>query len=100
MKITNLRNIKAKIKTSWTNKNMKFKPGEMVAVKYPRHYDSAPIRLREGWVAKVVAVSCADDGTIRGRAGAPGNLRQYTRYFVQFADDRIIGIHSHTLVSS
>ena len=101
MKITKLRDIKAKYKTNWTNKNMKFKMGDVVTVAHPRSYDSSPIRLREGWAAKVVAVSCTSDGSVRGKVSSPGRVsamgRQFTRYFVQFADDRIIGIHSHTL---
>ena len=99
MKITHLRDIKANYKTNWTNKNMKFRVGEMVKVAHPKSYDSAPIRLRSGWVGKVLAVSCSKDGTVRGRDYNAG-LRQFTRYFIQFADDRIIGIHSHTLVSA
>jgi len=97
MKITNLNQIRASIKTNWSNPNMKFKPGDVVQVSYPKSYDSAPIRLRKGWSGKVVAVSCSSDGTIRGRD--IHNARQFTRYFVQFADDRIIGIHSHTLTN-
>ena len=94
MKVTNLRDIKANIKTNWTNKNCKFKPGAMVKVTDPAHWASGPVHLRTGWVAKVRAVSCAADGTIRGRGV---NARMFTRYYVQFADDRILGIDSNSL---
>ena len=54
-----------------------------------------------GSTGTVIAVSCLKDGRIRNngdngrRTGAP--LRQFTKYYVQFEDQTILGYESHHL---
>lgn len=50
-----------------------------------------------GHVGKVVAVSAAKDGKIRGASEHGFGGRQFTRYYVEFTDGRVFGIHSHHL---
>ena len=92
--------IKANVKYNWDHGNCKFKPGARVRVNesvstcnYGESYHSKRIQNRHGAEGNVVAVSCTSDGTIRSVN------RQYTRYYVQFNDGGIIGIHSHALDS-
>ena len=114
---TSVKQIKASIKTKWDHPNCKFQRGDRVNVKddvlgwkkagrvngeieivgrYPG-YCSKPIQDKVAQDGHVVAVSCTPDGNIRGKA--PGGFceRMYTRYYVQFADRSIYGIHSHFL---
>lgn len=96
--------IKANVKYNWNHGNCKFKPGARVRVNesvltcnYGKSYHSKRIQNRCGVEGNVVAVSCTSDGTIRGNTWTHG--RQFTRYYVQFNDGGIIGIHSHALDS-
>ena len=91
--------IKANVKYNWDHGNCKFKPGARVRVNesvvnsYGKKYFSKRIQNRHGVEGNVVAVSCTWDGTIRSVN------RMFTRYYVQFNDGGIIGIHSHALDS-
>jgi len=108
--------IKANVKLNWNHHNCKFRPGSRVIVNgsvkdnsfsftdkegnYERvhvhkSYYSKPIQNRCGAEGNVVAVSCTPDGLIRGYSN--GSSRMYTRYYVQFNDGSIFGIHSHSL---
>lgn len=102
--------IKANVKLNWNHHNCKFNPGSRVKVNrlvkgwtigqghfIRESYFSKPIQSKYGEEGNVVAVSCTDDGLIRGYNG--GTTRMYTRYYVQFNDDSILGIHSHALDS-
>lgn len=64
--------------------------------------ESKTLRNRIGHSGKVVAVTVAADGKCRGVSPHPDNAnwtsaRQFTRYYVQFDDGRILGFHSHYL---
>jgi len=108
--------IKANVKLNWNHHNCKFRPGDRVYVNYAvkdklssftdkegiyervivnKSYFSKPIQNRVGEEGNVVAVSCTSNGLIRGYSN--GSSRMYTRYYVQFNDGSIIGIHSHAL---
>jgi hypothetical protein len=101
--VKNVGDIKAHVITSWDHPRSKFKPGDSVIV---RAGEGANQEARVGTVGTVVAVSAVKSGHIRGRQGSitmPDgrqeyvNERMYTRYYVQFEDDCIFGIHSHFL---
>lgn len=109
---TSVSDIKAQVKTEWDHHNHKFSPGAFVEVNRhitPRDwitsdgkiinghsYESKPKRDRSGRIGRVVAVTCTADGKTRGRQyGTFG--RMYTRYYVQFKDEVILGFHSHHL---
>ena len=107
---TNTDEIKANVKLNWNHGNCKFNPGSRVKVNrlvkgwtigqghfIRESYFSKPIQNKCGEEGNVVAVSCTPDGKIRGYSG--GSSRMYTRYYVQFNDDSILGIHSHALDS-
>ena len=103
---TSTKDIRANVKTSWVHPNCKFQRGDRVVVNeyvlpqkpYGRNGDASRlIRERAGEEGHVVAVSCTDRGTIRGRSNNGYFERQFTRYYVQFADRTIIGFHSHYL---
>jgi hypothetical protein len=108
--------IKANVKLSWKHHLCKFNPGDRVCVDrsagnesysycesngtevrkvVSKSIYSKPIQNRVGAKGNVVAVSCASDGLIRGYNKGSG--RQFTRYYVQFNDGSIFGIHSHHL---
>ena len=92
-----LENIRAKVSYDWRGtKNVKFQPLDKVHVQFITNYDSNLIRERLGEVGKVVAVSVASDGKIRGKSTGRF-VRQFTRYYVEFADGEVFGIHSHQL---
>jgi len=104
--VKNVEDIKAHVITSWDHPRAKFKPGDSVIVKRLGPNESTPQQERSGTVGTVVAVSAVKSGHIRGRQGSitmPDgrqeyvNERMYTRYYVQFEDDCIFGIHSHYL---
>ena len=93
-----LENIRAKVSYDWREtKNVKFQPLDEVNLEFTTNYDSKLIRAREGEIGKVVAVSVASDGKIRGKSRTGRFCRQFTRYFVEFADGEVFGIHSHQL---
>lgn len=101
--VKNIEDIKAHVITSWDHPRSKFKPGDSVIV---RVGEGANQEARVGTVGTVVAVSAVKSGHIRGRQGSIAmpdgrqeyvNERMYTRYYVQFEDDCIFGIHSHFL---
>ena len=100
--VKNVEDIKAHVITSWDHPRSKFKPGDSVIVKVG---EGANQEARVGRVGKVVAVSAVKSGQIRGRPGTaivdgkPQYIseRMFTRYYVQFEDDCILGIHSHFL---
>ena len=108
--------IKANVKLNWKGQGCKFNPGTRVMVdrsagneEFSFHKNdgtyvrnvvhksiySKPIQNRVGAKGNVVAVSCTPDGLIRGYN--KGSVRMYTRYYVQFDDGSIFGIHSHHL---
>jgi len=109
----NVEDIKARVKTDWSHGNHKFKPGAFVEVSnhvIPRGWVTAAGDLHEGTsyvsqrkqrrvgrVGEVVAVSCTPSGKVRGRAEGGFCERMYTRYYVQFRDNVILGYDSHHL---
>ena len=114
MTYTTLNDIKANVTTKWSHPNCKFQRGDRVLVTHrvlPTKYTSVldgkvrgvdsyfskPIVEKAGNEGHVVGVSCTQDGKIRGRAQNGHCERMYTRYYVQFADKTIFGIHSHAL---
>jgi len=114
MQYNNIKDIKAVVKTDWSHGNHKFMPGTNAEVNMniiPRDYvskdgtiregssyESAPKQHRVGRVGKVVAVSCTKSGRTRGCYMQDGNpSRMFTRYYIQFCDNRIMGFHSHHL---
>ena len=93
-----LENIRAKVSYDWRGtKNVKFQPLDKVHLEFITNYDSKLIRERLGEVGKVVAVSVASDGKIRGKSRTGWFDRAFTRYYVEFADGEVFGIHSHQL---
>ena len=117
MTYTSTKQIKANVKTVWSNPQCKFQRGDRVTVRdevlgglkagrqrgevaivgrYPG-YCSQPIQDKVAKEGHVVAVSCTPDGNIRGKAPKGFCERMYTRYYIQFADRTIFGIHSHFL---
>ena len=113
MTYTSLKQVKANVTTKWSHPNCKFMRGDRVTVnnnvlpglwtgtdgapRIKESYWSEPIMNKAGSEGHVVAASCTPDGRMRGKA--PGGFceRMYTRYYVQFADRSIYGIHSHAL---
>ena len=93
-----LENIRAKVSFDWRGtKNVKFQPLDKVQLTFTTTHDSKLIRMREGDIGKVVAVSVAGDGKIRGKSKSGRFERQFTRYYVEFEDGEVFGIHSHLL---
>lgn len=90
--------IRAKHLTNWSNKNCKFQPNQRVRVKTfsPSEQVSKKIQARATQHGNVIGVSVARDGRIRGRTSG-GRKREFTRYFVQFHDGYVAGLHSHYL---
>ena len=105
MEYKKLHDIRARVTARWKNPRCKFKQNDLVEVnaKVLRHdaWVSLKKQRKCGSMARVVAVSCLADGRIRnngdnGRsAGAP--MRQFTKYYVQFQDQTILGYESHHL---
>lgn len=112
----NLHDIKARVTARWRHKNCKFQRGDYAEVSaqvLPREYVkmsggigdghsyvSKKKQRRVGRVGKVVAVSCLPDGRIRSNDTSyrnGGASRMYTRYYIQFKDDVIMGYDSHHL---
>ena len=105
--------IKANVKYDWNHPNCKFEPGESVLVNIGYEIKKAGRAIRcgarpdysrqyykySGQRGKVVAVSCAKDGNIRGRSVTGFFNRQYTRYYVEFVNGQCVGYHSHHLIS-
>lgn len=105
--------IKARVKTDWTHKNHKFRPGSFAEVSanvLPREFVDLNGKIRPGRsyvsnvkqrrvarVGKVLAVSCTPDGLTRGKAQNGFCERMYTRYYIQFRDNVIMGYDSHHL---
>jgi len=98
-----LHDIRARVTARWRHARCKFQRHELACVNehvVTAGYVSKIKRARVGRMGHVVAVSCLHDGRIRSnwyRAGQP--VRMYTRYYVQFADDTILGYDSHHLDS-
>lgn len=91
--------IRARHLTDWSNKNCKFQPNERVKVIKEsdlRCWVSKKIQARGEKHGIVIGVSAAADGLIRGRTRG-GLQRQFTRYYIQFADGYVAGIDSHYL---
>ena len=105
MEYKKLQDIKARVTADWNNPRCKFKPNDQVEVngKVLRcdAWVSEKKQRKCGSTGRVVAVSCLADGRIRNngdngrRTGAP--MRQFTKYYVQFADETILGYESHHL---
>ena len=107
-----MKDIKANYITKWTSKNAKFKMGDAVYLKEVEGGDNAmdsyiaengqvyrtwlskKISKRTGEIGKVVAASSADGITFKM---PNGSNRQWTRYFVEYADGYIAGIFSQCL---
>ena len=107
-----MKDIKAKHITKWSNKNAKFNMGDEVYLKGVEDGDNAmdsyiaengqkyrtwlskKISKRTGEIGKIVAASSADGRTFKM---PNGSNRQWTRYFVQYADGYIAGIFSQCL---
>ena len=89
--------IRAKHLTDWDNKNCKFQPNDATKLTWVNSDRcSKKIVERIGQCGIVRAVTVAGDGRIRGYSNKTrrGRARQYTRYFVQFADGYVVGIDS------
>ena len=118
MAYTSISDIRANVTTTWNHPNCKFQRGDRVVVnkeaapykttckgtdgdcvvyKMGSNYNSQPIMERTGAEGHVIAASCTPDGLMRGKAPGGFYERMYTRYYVQFADRTILGIHSHFL---
>lgn len=105
MRYTKLHDIRARVTARWKNPRCKFKQNDLVEVngKVLRcdAWVSEIKQRRCGQRARVLAVSCLADGRIRNngdngrRTGAP--MRQFTKYYVQFEDQTIMGFESHHL---
>lgn len=87
--------IKAEHITSWNHKNSKFKPNDTVEVAYIGNGESKKLTARVGQIGKVVA-SSSKNGLQRGSQNCAGG-REFTRYYVEFADGYVGGFHSHFL---
>jgi hypothetical protein len=114
---TTLSQIKANILTVWErakNGQTKFLPGDLATVKvderhgvltktYKGGQSSNKIAAKQGQTGTIVAVTCSADGLLRGfnDRGFEGKplcyRRDFTKYYVQFEDKSIFGIHSHLL---
>jgi len=108
-----IEDIKAVVKYKWDHHKHKFLPGDRARVNHTvldlkwtdqkgnarvgKSYHSRPIVEHAGQEGNVLAVSCTPDGKTRGRPANGYTERQFTRYYVQFNDGNIIGIHSHCL---
>lgn len=87
------------------NKNCKFLPGDMVRVKIQDSFErnsSYPTHPKyytkyDGLVGKVFAATCGPDGKLRSKK-TTWYGRAYTKYYVEFADGSVYGLHSHHLV--
>lgn len=96
-----LHDIRARVTARWKHPRCKFQRGELVLVNElvcTSGYVSQIKQARVGRMGHVRAVSCLPDGRIRSnlyRTNQP--TRMYTRYYVQFADDTILGYDSHHL---
>jgi len=116
MKIyTQVSHIQATVKSDWSHHNHKFqmnehvevshrvKPRQWVAsdgsIKTPRGYVSVKKQQRAGHVGRVVAVSCTSSGRVRSNWHGHTS-RMYTKYYVQFEDQEILGYDSHHLTSA
>jgi len=105
MEYKTLHDIKARVTARWNNPRCKFQRGDRAQVneKVLRAdaWVSGKKQRKCGSVGTVVAVSCLADGRIRNngdngrRTGAP--MRQFTKYYVQFANGVIMGFESHHL---
>lgn len=105
MNYTRVSDIRANVTTNWSNPRCKFQPLDRVEVNGKVLRGDAWVSLKRqrkcGSTARVVAVSCLADGRIRNngdngrRTGAP--MRQFTKYYVQFEDQTIMGYESHHL---
>jgi len=105
MPIKSIEDIKAVVKFNWNHHNCKFSPGDRVVVNEDgrRLYNSDNIRKRVGTHGNILAVTVGSDGNIRTKTKRNEDHRicqrerMYTRYYVQFNDGEIIGIHSQHL---
>ena len=108
-----LGHIRANVTARWSHANCKFQRGDLAEVSVnvlPRDYVkmdggvghghshvSQIKQRRVGRVARVIAVSCINDGTRRIRGDGVNHSRMYTRYYVRFSDGVIMGYDSHHL---
>jgi len=96
-----IQGVKAVHKTEWEKKSRtKFMPGDLVRVSkniFAGTGESERTTARRGQVGIVMGVTCTSDGSVRGRSGGYCD-RMYTRYFVAFADKKVLGLHSHNLI--
>jgi hypothetical protein len=100
-----LHDIKARVTARWNNPRCKFKRGDQAQVNEKVLRCDAWVSDKKqrkcGSTGTVIAVSCLKDGRIRNNGGgrtAPGApMRQFTKYYVQFEDQTILGYESHHL---
>ena len=101
-----LRNqVSAVIITQWEHRKAKFRPGDIVRVRSASSLESGVVQGRVGNIGQVVAATATRAGKMRSNEPGPGSefngfhipTRMYTKYYVLFDDDRIIGFHSHYL---
>jgi hypothetical protein len=96
-----LKNISAEVMCAWTrrvNKNCKFLPKDKVLVLGNiLGSESKKLQSKTGMIGTVIAVTVANGGRMRGASPTGYNNRQFTRYYVQFADGYVGGYHSHYL---
>lgn len=96
-----LHDIRARVTARWKHPRCKFQRDDLAQVNehvVTSGYVSDVKQRRVGRMGRVVAVSCLSDGRIRSnvyRTNQP--TRMFTRYYVQFADDTILGYDSHHL---
>jgi len=108
--------IKANVITEWSHPNCKFRPGQKVRVTIPRFTLESSGTYSRNYInandqeGTIIAASATKDGLMRGinyrsvrLLGGETALwstdRQYTRYYVEFSDGDVIGIHSHHLTA-
>lgn len=99
-----LHDIRARVTARWKHPRCKFQRDDLAQVNElvcTAGYVSDVKQRRVGRMGRVVAVSCLSDGRIRSNWGLNNQpTRMYTRYYVQFADDTIMGFDSHHLDSA
>lgn len=85
------------------NKNCKFLPGDMVRVDIPNFDGKAAYPIYpdnytkyNGLTGKVFAATCGPDGLLRSKK-TTWYGRCYTKYYVEFENGDVYGLHSHHL---
>lgn len=89
--------VQAVITESWNHFNCKFKPNDEVVVKinYTAPYRPSYTKYN-GRRGRVWAATCGPDGKLRSKK-TTWYGRCYTKYYVEFEDGTVYGLHSHHL---